>query len=196
MAISNDLFDHVKMEEFKIADFIENSERKLSVGLQGAINGDNTANLIDNMNETLMTCSAIILIDNTQKRAILYHYPACYLCNEIKEVKEKSKILGLFNQLRGVDCVYIYTGCPRGCNTVSIQNDQQKIIKTIQDRMKDRKYEIKCCFVASGTAYVYYDGANIITGTTGQFGKLYSYDRIPKTGCTSLDNTARASIYL
>lgn len=193
----NIVFTHANMGCSHVLDITKTPNHGLSVGILEYVNG--RIGLITDGGQFLSSCSAIIFINNTLRGVALYHYPA----NDLKTGSDdpghdsRTVIKELLETVHP-DEIYIYTGYLTSCNKRHFIDDQENI-KNALNLLKDETkmtYSVKSCFVTSGTAFVYYNGLKIITGTSGHEGKLYSYDYIPKLGCGDRDNTTRASLEL
>lgn len=191
------VFTHIDMGCWHVMDFTKKTNLGMSVGIIEYVDGH--IGLITDGGQFLSSCSAIIFINNTASKVALYHYPANDLKTGSDDPRHDSRtVIKELLETVHPDEIYIYTGYLTSCNKRHFIDDQENI-KNALNLLKDETkmtYSVKSCFVTSGTAFVYYDGLKIITGTSGHEGKLYSYDYIPKSGCGDRDNTTRASLEL
>lgn len=187
-------FTHIAMEKTDEMIFDEKSCKGLSVGIKRASLESRDTRLIDEPRQLLQSCSAIIFINNTDKRVALYHYPA----GRLKKPECASKQEEIINKLLGdinPDEIHIYTGYQLDyCLPQSFIEDQKRIEATLKKLLGSKDCEIKSCFVSSGTAYVFYDNSDsrIIAGTSGCGGELFPYDQIPASDCMNINHKTRA----
>lgn len=193
----NIVFTHADMGCSHVLDFTKTPNLGLSVGILKYVNG--RIDLITDGEQLLSSCSAIIFINNTARTVALYHYPANNLKTGSDDPGQDSRtvIRGLLETVHP-DEIYIYTGYERGCKKESFVRDQSSIIEALNSFGKERNmlYSVRSCFVTSGTAFVCCNGPEIITGTSGHMGKLYSYCDMPESGCDDIENETRASLKL